>query len=425
VNAYALTLLCVGLAVLGASLIPLLLSERPLSFPIVYVGLGMVVFSLPIDLPSADPLEHGTWVEHLTELVVIVSLMGAGLKLDRPPSWRGWMTTRRLIVIALPLTIAATAIVGWWVAGLVPAAALLLGAALAPTDPVIAGEVQVGPPGGDADDEDDVRFALTSEAGINDAMAFPFTNAAIAMAAAAGAGASSWLGGWVLDDLLAKLAIGFVVGIIGGRAVGWLLFRVPSTRSVAESTEGFVALAATLIVYGAAELAHGYGFLSVFVAAVVIRNHERDHEYHEVLHASAQGIERLASAVLLVLLGGAVIDGILVPVGPAEIAVAVVVLLVIRPVTAWISLLGTTTPRHERWAIAFFGIRGIGSAYYLAHALESETFVDPEQLWAIVALTILGSVVLHGTTAAPVIARLDRDRQRAAGPSPTPAGARQ
>jgi NhaP-type Na+/H+ or K+/H+ antiporter len=86
---------------------------------------------------------------------------------------------------------------------------------------------------------------------------------------------------------------------------------------------------------------------------------------------------------------------------------------VIRPATAWISLAGTTTPRHERWAIAFFGIRGIGSAYYLAHALESETFAAPEQLWAIVALTVIGSVILHGTTAAPVIARLDRERDDA------------
>jgi NhaP-type Na+/H+ or K+/H+ antiporter len=411
VDTYALTLFCVGAAVLGASLLPLLLADRPLSFPIVYVALGMGIFALPIDLPSADPIEQGFIVEHLTELVVIVSLMGAGLKLDRPPSWGTWLTTRRLILIALPVTVAATALAGWWVAGLVPASALLLGAALAPTDPVLASEVQVGPPGGDAEDEDDVRFALTSEAGINDAMAFPFTNAAIAMAAAGTAGVGSWIDGWVLDDVVVKLSIGLAMGIIGGRLLGALLFRLPSTRSVAESTEGFVALAATLLVYGAAELAHGYGFLSVFVAACVIRNHERDHEYHEVLHASAEGVERLLSGILLVLLGGAVIDGVLAPVGPREIAVAALVLLVIRPVIGWVSLLRTRTPRRERWAIAFFGIRGMGSVYYLAHAMETETFEATEQLWAIVALTIIGSVVLHGTTAAPTIARLDDQRE--------------
>lgn len=408
VDPYTLTLAFVGAAILGAAVLPLLLAGRPLSFPIIYVALGMAVFALPLRLPAADPLAEGDLVERMTELVVIVALMGAGLKIDRTIGWASWRTTRRLLVVTMPLTIAGVAILGWWAIGLAPAAALLLGAVLAPTDPVLAGDVQVGPPGGEAEDE--VRFGLTSEAGLNDGLAFPFTNAAIAMAGAGSAGVSAWLGGWILDDVVAKLAIGLVAGIAGGRAVGAVLFRLPTTRRIAESTEGFVALATTLLVYGLAELCHGYGFVAVFVAACVLRNHERDHDYHEVLHASSESVERLVSAALLVLLGGAVVDGALAPLTPQGAALGLVVVLLVRPIAGWLALLGTTMPQSERWALAFFGIRGVGSVYYLAHALNEAEFADADQLWAIVALVILVSVLVHGVSAAPLMKRVDARR---------------
>ena len=408
---YILTLAFVGAAILGAAVLPLLLAGRPLSFPIVYVALGMAVFALPLRLPTADPLAEGDVVERMTELAVIVSLMGAGLKIDRTIGWASWRTTRRLLVLAMPLTIAGVAVLGWWAAGLAPAAALLLGAVLAPTDPVLAGDVQVGPPGGEAEDE--VRFGLTSEAGLNDGLAFPFTNAAIAMAAAGSAGVGSWLGGWVLDDVLLKLGIGLTVGLAGGRAVGAVLFRLPTTRRIAESTEGFVSLATTLLVYGVAELCHGYGFVAVFVAAYVLRHHERDHEYHEVLHASSESIERLVSAALLVLLGGAVVDGALAPLTLRGAALGLAVVLLVRPIAGWLALLRTTMPQSERWALAFFGIRGIGSVYYLAHALNEAEFADADQLWAIVAFVILVSVLVHGVSAAPLMKRVDARREKA------------
>jgi NhaP-type Na+/H+ or K+/H+ antiporter len=411
VDSYILTLAFVGAAILGAAVLPLLLAGRPLSFPIVYVALGMAVFALPLRLPTADPLAEGDVVERMTELAVIVSLMGAGLKIDRTIGWASWRTTRRLLVLAMPLTIAGVAILGWWAAGLAPAAALLLGAVLAPTDPVLAADVQVGPPGGEAEDE--VRFGLTSEAGLNDGLAFPFTNAAIAMAAAGSAGVGSWLGGWVLDDVLLKLGIGLTVGLAGGRAVGAVLFRLPTTRRIAESTEGFVSLATTLLVYGVAELCHGYGFVAVFVAAYVLRHHERDHEYHEVLHASSESIERLVSAALLVLLGGAVVDGALAPLTLRGAALGLAVVLLVRPIAGWLALLRTTMPQSERWALAFFGIRGIGSVYYLAQALNEAEFADADQLWAIVAFVILVSVLVHGVSAAPLMKRVDARREEA------------
>jgi sodium/hydrogen antiporter len=407
-DSYDIAVTGAGIAVLGAAIVPRVLSERPLSFPPVYVAFGAVMFGLPLGLEAPDPIVHTELAERLTEVVVIVALTAAGLKIDRPVGWRSWRVTWRLLAIALPLTVAGTALLGWWALGLTPAAALLLGAVLAPTDPVLASDVQVGPPG--SEDDDDVRFGLTSEAGLNDGLGFPFTNAAIAAVGAAGL--SDWFGGWFVDDLLLKVSIGFAVGVAVGRLLAWVAFRWPSESKLARTSEGFVALAITLLTYGAAELAHGYGFLAVFVAAVTIRSYERDHEFHEVLHQFIESVERLLMALLLVLLGGAVAGGILSPLSWTAVLVGVAVILLVRPVTAGLSLLGTGCPRRDLAALAFFGIRGVGSAYYLAHAVVAADFIDAEVelLWAVTAFVILVSVVLHGSTATPVLKRLDARR---------------
>jgi len=410
-DVYDLGLAAAGAALLGAAVVPLLLAGRPLSFPIVYIALGAVLFAVAPGVRSPDPVADGQLTERLSELAVVVSLMGAGLKLDRRVGWRSWRITWRLLAIAMPITIAAAAVLGWWVVGFAPATALLLGAALAPTDPVLASDVQVGPPGDD--EEDDVRFALTSEAGLNDGLAFPFTYAAIAAATAGSVG--EWAGGWFLDDVVLRLAVGLALGYGAGRALGWVVFRIPSEAKLAESTEGFVALAGTLLTYGVTELAHGYGFVAVFVAACVLRDHERGHDFHDVLHASAESIERLLSALLLILLGGAVVGGALGPLGWDGALVGLALLLVIRPLAGLVSLAGTGLAPGERFAIAFLGIRGVGSIFYIAFALEEEpAFGDGERLWAIVLFVILGSAVLHGLTSKSVMRRLDEGRQRAA-----------
>ena len=165
-DTYEIILALLGVAFIGAAWLPRFLQGRPLSFPILYVALGFVLFALPLGLPDPLPLNNRQVTEHFTELLVIIALMGAGLKLDRPLSFRGWGVTWRLLGIVMPLTIAATALLGWWVIGLAPVSALLLGAVLAPTDPVLSSDVQVGAPG--EGQEDQVRFGLTSEAGLND-----------------------------------------------------------------------------------------------------------------------------------------------------------------------------------------------------------------------------------------------------------------
>jgi NhaP-type Na+/H+ or K+/H+ antiporter len=407
VDTYDLALTLAGIAILGAAVVPRLLAERPLSFPVVYIAAGVAAFALPLGLPRPDPVADGDTVERLTELVVVISLMGSGLRLDRPVGWRSWQVTWRLLAVAMPITIAGAALLGWWILGLVPATALLLGAVLAPTDPVLASDVQVGPPG--EEEEDEVRFALTSEAGLNDGLAFPFTNAAIAAVVAATVG--DWIGGWLLEDVVVKLIVGVVVGLLVGQGLALAAFRLPEASGrLAESAEGFVAVAATLLAYGIGELCHGYGFLSVFVAACTLRAYERGHDYHQVLHRFAESTERLLMAGMLVLLGGAVVGGVLAPLTVRGAAFGLVLVLVLRPLSGWVAQWRTGRPRHERAAISFFGIRGLGSAYYLAHALQEAEFGRADELWAIVTFVILLSAVLHGLTATPVMQRLERRR---------------
>jgi len=391
-----------GIALLCAAVLPRVLSRLPLSPAIIFVGVGIasaLIPGTPRLLPSDDPV----LVEHLTEVCVIVALMGVGLALDRPLSWRGWASTWRLLGIGMPLFIGLGAIAAWGLLGVGVAVAVLLAASLAPTDPVLASDVQVGEPTDDAESEDDVRFSLTSEAGLNDGLAFPFVYAAILLTAGA-------LGpGWVAWELLGKVVLGVGVGWAIGQVLGRLAFRAPTAAlRFADSAESVMALSAVFVAYGVAELCGGYGFLAVFVAAVTIRACERGHEYHRVLHEFIGQIERLLTLALLLGLGYGVGSGLLAALTPAGAAWAIGTVLVLRPVTAWLSLRGSPIAPVEQRTIAFFGVRGIGTFYYVAFALGHAAFPDADFVWATTACAVLASVVIHGVTASPVLRTLDR-----------------
>ncbi|QGV82239.1 cation:proton antiporter [Streptomyces ficellus] len=412
-----------GVGALAAAVLPRVVFSRPFSMPMVFLAVGAAVQLLPLPVPVVDPVADRAWVEHLTELCVIVSLMGAGLAINRPVGLRAWAGTWRLLGITMPLTVAVTALCAWALLDWPPAVALLLGAVLAPTDPVLAAEVRVGEPTDAEQDEDEVRFILTSEAGLNDGLAFPFVYAAVALAVAAGTGWSAgWIGGWALTDVLGKIAIGVAAGVVVGRVLGWMFFRArASALRLSEHMEGFVALGATFLTYGLTELAQGYGFLAVFVAACTLRAAERSHGYHKVLHEFTEQIERLLTAVLLFLLGGYVAGGGLAALTWQAALVAGLLVLVVRPVTGWVAQLGSDAGPRERIVAAVFGLRGIGSLYYLAYALGQNDFGGlAQQLWAAVAFTVLASVVLHGVTATPAISRLDRLRGTTAPGGPLP-----
>ena len=408
--------LLAGLCLLLAVLLPAVLRRLALSPPIVLVAVGIGLgFSPLTDGLPLDPARNHAVIEHVTELAVLIALMGVGLSIERPlslrdrGSWRAWSNTWRLLLVAMPLCIALVAGLGYW-AGLSTSAALLLGAALAPTDPVLASDVQVGKPTVDADEQDggdEVRFALTSEAGLNDGLAFPFVYAAILLAS--GGSFLEWLGWYALG----KVALGVLAGVLVGGVLGWLAFRSPSSAlRLAERGEPLMVLAALLTSYGVAELVGGYGFLAVFATAMTMRATERHHEYHRAMHDVVERLELLLTLLALLFLGMAMSAGLLDHLDAKGVAIGLVLLLVIRPLSAMLALsIGRTRGSgKERAAIAFFGIRGIGSVYYLAYAAgKIESPIEP-WLWSTVGFTIVASVVLHGILATPWMSHLDRTR---------------
>jgi sodium/hydrogen antiporter len=407
-DSYVVVLAAFGAVVLLTAWLPMVLKELPLSLPIFCVGLGALVFAFP-EIPGVmpHPREHLTIVERLSELVVIISLMGAGLKIDRPFGWRRWRLTWRLLGVSMLLTIVGLTVLGSTLLGLGVATALLLAASLAPTDPVLASDVQVGPPGGE--EEDEVRFTLTSEAGLNDGLAFPFVLLAVSLAHGAD---PSRIAEWAAYAVLWKIGAGVAVGYLVGRGLGWLTFHLPNRAKLSRTGAGFVALGITCLAYGLTEMVRGYGFLAVFVAALALRATEPGHEYHHKLHDFAEELERLLMMALLVLLGGAMTGGGLFDALTWEAAAyAGLAIFVVRPLAGYLGLVGTGRPAGETWAISFFGIRGIGSVYYLAYALQEDAFDDPDLLWSTAAFIILVSIVLHGVTVTPVMRQLDRRRK--------------
>lgn len=417
-----LVYLVAGGSLLLAIVLPELLDRWAVSAPMVLVAVGMLIGLTPLpDGMPLDPQTNRAAIEHVTELVVLIALMGVGLAIDRPlelrrpASWKRWGATWRLLLIGMPLTIAAVAVLGW-AAGLAPAAAILLGAALAPTDPVLASDVQVaGPQTGDheVDESDELRFTLTSEAGLNDGLAFPFVYVAILLATQGAV--SEWGLKWLGFYLVAKVVIGVVAGIAVGRALAYVAFRSksPSLR-VAERGESLLALGALVTAYGVGEVLGGYGFLSVFVCALTFRSAERSHDYHAAMHEVAERLERLLTLFVLLVLGIAVTRGLLDALDWRGVAIGLAVIFLVRPAAGGLALvLGANGPEEgglskgQRWTAAFFGVRGVGSIYYLAYAAGKAPELGEDWLWSTVSFTIIASVFIHGALATPVMARVD------------------
>lgn len=406
IDSYILIMVVIGLAALGMAWMPAFTRRTGISYAIVYLALGVLLYlGLGRLLPLPDPISKNTSTLHLTELVVIISLMGSGLKIDRKFSFRTWRVPLLLISLTMILCIAITSLTAYYLLGFGLPAAILLGAAMAPTDPVLASDVQVGPPG--EGDRTRVNFALTAEAGMNDGAAFPFTWLAIAL------GTSQivhhgW-GHWLLSDLLYKIVAGVAAGFLLGRLLGYIFIRIPKMVKGLEVRDGFVALSATLLVYGVTELIHGYGFIAVFVAALAIRNSERGHELHTLLHEFTDQIERILVAIVLLLFGGSLVTGLLNKLTWPLALFALAFIFIVRPLTSIFSLRGSGLKLKEKLVIGFFGIKGIGSFYYIAFAAQQTFFPENEELWAVCGFAVLVSIIIHGLTATPVMKRLEAD----------------
>lgn len=407
---YILVLLAAGALIALVAWLPLLFRRAPISLPIVCVALGAAGFAVSPFPFDPRPQAHPEVAERLTEFVVIIALMGAGLKIDRVFQFPAWGLTWRLLGVTMMLSIAAIVFMGWTLLGLSLAGAVLLAGALSPTDPVLAADVQVSGPseGG----EDDVRFGLTSEAGLNDGLAFPFVHLAIALALAAAGTQPDWFTEWATVDVLWKVAAGLGVGWGLGWLFGWLTFVVPLGKHLATTRDGFIALAATFLSYAVTETVHGYGFVAVFVTALAFRHSNREHEFHGEMHSFIEQVERISMMVVLVLFGGALVSGLLAPLQPVDMVAAFLIVLVIRPAAGLLGLLGRKGEFREKLIMAFFGMRGVGSFYYLAYALNAAPFEGADRLWAIVGLICLLSILLHGVTVTPVMRWFDRAQGR-------------
>lgn len=411
---YHLFLLFAGAAIVLAYWLPRFVSGREpaASALLILAGVGC---ALATDTPPAlfQPIAHPAVWEILSEMAVIVALFATGMRLDIIRPLTRWRAAWRLLAVAMPLTIGAMVLAGL-AAGWPLAAALLLGAVLAPTDPVLAGDVQVGPPteGG----EHPVRFALTTEAGLNDGLAFPFVYLGIA---AIGGLTLAEAGDWLMRDLLYRI----LAGTAAGAATGWLLaqmvFRWPARNVLAATGSGVLALAGVLVCYGAAELIHGYGFIACFVGGLVFRRVEVAHDFHGNLHVFNLAIEHALTAVLLLMVGAA-LGTYLTMVRWEHVALAAVLVFLVRPLIGWVALSGTVLPPRERFVTAAFGVRGIGSIYYLAFAAGTAAVPAVAELWLVVLVTIALSAAVHGLTAGAALAGIRADTDNDAEPTPEP-----
>jgi sodium/hydrogen antiporter len=311
----------------------------------------------------------------------------------------------------MPLTIAAVALFGGLAMGLSLAAAVVLGAALAPTDPVLAGDIGVGPPG--EEDEREPHFAVTAEAGLNDGLAFPFVTLGLFLAAEGGGG--GWIAEWILADVVYAIAAGVAVGALGGWLLAAGVLRLRARGLLARELDGWVAVGAVLVLYGAAELAGGLGFLAAFAGGLGFRRYERDHEANERVHQGAEVVEKFSELAAILLLGSMVTLVGWSEAGWAGAALAPLLLLAIRPLTVFAAFVGSGITSRERAFLAWFGVRGVGSLYYAAAATATGLLAVDEArtvFWAI-AVCVVASIVAHGVTGSPFATRLARRAERA------------
>ena len=403
-EAYPIGLVFGGIAIFAAVGALSHQNDRAFSASVIYLafGLAAAAFLAAFSLDRLDPLADAALYEKAAELAVIVALFGTGLKLERELRPGAWRHVARLLLMAMPLTIVAIALFGAHVMGLSLGAAIVLAAALAPTDPVLAGDIGVGPPGDE--EEHEPRFSITTEAGLNDGLAYPFVLLGLVLA---GTEPDGWFGAWLLQDVLYKVVVGVALGALLGYAIAAAAVRLRDRHLLSHDLDGWLAIAGVLVIYGVTELVSAYGFLAAFAGGVAFRRYEHGHEYNRRVHDGAEHVEKFGELALILLLGSTVtLAGLQAP-GWSGWLLAPLLLLVIRPVSVAVALARTELPPRERTFVAWFGVRGIGSLYYVAVALGAGVLSDAEAsvvFWTTAACVIV-SIVVHGVSASPLSRR--------------------
>ena len=430
----ALWFTVVGLLLVVTGIVGSVVRRLPLTTPLLYLAAGVALGPLGAGLLLLDPVRDAELVERLTEIAVLVSLFAAGLKLRRALSDNRWHAPVRLATIAMTLTIGLVTLAGVYLLALPLGAAVLLGAVLAPTDPVLASDVQVGHP----TDSDRLRFSLTGEAALNDGTAFPFVMLGLGLLGAHELGAFGWR--WLAVDVVWAVAAGLAAGWGLGWAVSHLVLWLRREKREALGADDLLALGLIALAYGAALLVKGYGFLAVFAAGFALRREERratealtgadappdvqaaaamaddadevataPHTASAYMAEAALGfteqLERLAEVVVVLVVGGMLSTR---AIAPEAWWFAPLLFLVIRPLAVRLGAPMRGAPPLQRRLTMWFGIRGIGSLYYLAYATE-HGLPEPlaERLSGLVLATVAASIVVHGMSVTPLMRRYE------------------
>ena len=398
---FYLALLVCGIAVMAAVGALSHQHAHAFSAAVIYLGIGLgtalIVEALGIDW--LEPNEDHVLLEHLSELALIIALFGTGLKLDRALTVREWSGVGRLLLVAMPLTIGAVALFGSLVMGLGAGAAIMLGACLAPTDPVLAGDIGVGPPGDE--EEREPNFSITGEAGLNDGLAIPFL---LLGAFVAGEDGSGWVAEWLAADVLYAIGLALALGAGIGYGLAAVAVRLRDRQLFDPRYDGWLAIAAVLVIYGLTELASADGFVAAFAGGVAFRRYEHGHEYNARVHEGADMVEKFAELALVLLIGSLVtVEGLEAP-GLEGWLLVPLLLLVLRPASVLIALLRSGLPAGERTWISWFGVRGVGSVNYAAVTLGLGVLSAQEGaavFWTTIVAVVV-SIVVHGITATPL-----------------------
>jgi NhaP-type Na+/H+ or K+/H+ antiporter len=430
-----------------------LLSRLPLSTSMLYLAVGAATSPLWLGVTSLSFVDHVEAIEGLAEVVVLLSLFGSGLKMSAGLQDGRWRPPLRLATLSMLVTVGLVTAAGVAWLGLPLGVALLLGGILAPTDPVLASEVQLADP----QDRDRLRYALTGEAGLNDGSSFPFVLLGLGLLGLHDLGTGGWR--WIALDVVWAVGGGVAVGAALGTAVGKLVLHLRRTHQEAVGLDNFLALGLIGLAYGLSGLVGAYGFLAVFAAGVALRRLETSEApaadaskesnpddtdrppseaaatvaaahadpaadadalavdperapafmAHAVLTFNEQ-VERIAEVVAVVVVGMLLWT---VDWSRVEWWFVAGLLLVVRPLSVALGLAGSRQPVSQRALIGWFGIRGIGSLYYVAYALSHGVSGSAaETLLAFTLATVATSIVVHGVSVTPLMGLYERRKSR-------------
>lgn len=380
--------------------LPKLLERIKVSYTVPVLAIGALFYLAPVPMAWPDTVWPDAAVKIVTEIIVVISLMGAGLKIGMQYGREHWKDPLRLVHTTMPLYMLAIFLLARYVLGFDGAASMLLAAVCVPTDPVLASELQLErKEEASLDRNTGMRYILTGEAGLNDGIAFPFVFLAILWSKADGflqIDFGYWIGYYFIYKIIGGVAIGCVIGYLYSLSV-----KKAGFGKGGSALSGFVGMALAFFSFGTAEMSGAYGFLSAFFTGIFAQYHYHRkgsvQDKQEILLFNEE-LEKFLIVVWTLLFGGFLASGILGHTNVRGALVAICMILLIRPLTGRLALIGTGFSERKKWAIGFYGIKGVGSFFYLSFALYEGDFTTGNELYAIVSYMVMFSIIFHGLT---------------------------